>query len=248
MFKSERTANTLAKRAAALKARMSEDDRCALAADLGDIIDQDETQEQERLIALEIITKLLNDKIERVRAAMAQSIAESPHLPPATAAQIARDINSVALPVLELSPSLTDQVLEEIILSGTTEKIVAIAKRHSLSHRLTQQIVASGRTPAVKALLDNTHISLEDQTLTTIIRVYSDDQKIEHSLLNRGELPDTVVNTLYTLTEAHVTTFIKRYFNLPERVIAVQKGRNLLKEVPNEPAPNAWWDTKKGVV
>ena len=101
---------------------------------------------------------------------------------------------------------------------------------------------------AVVELLRNQGADISNQTLTTIIRVYGDDRHIEKAVLDRGQLPDEVVNALCELVEIHVVTFVQRYFNLPEHIINVQKGRNLLKNVKEKRHSSDWWDTKKGAV
>jgi len=246
MFKSSQSSEKLVKRAAALKARMSPKERCALAVDIGQFLDDQNNQDQEREIALAIVEKLVSDETERVRVAISQAIAHNAQIPRALAEQLARDINDVAIPVLELSPTLTERFLEEIILSGSTEKIVAISRRKDLSSRLAHQIVSSGRTKAVRSLLDNLDVSLDNQTLITVVRVYGDDPKTEEALFNRDDLPTDVINALYTFTEAHVATFLRRYFNLSDSLLALPGSDESAKKSSLETRP--WWDTKKGAV
>jgi uncharacterized protein (DUF2336 family) len=248
MFKSANVAQNLAKRAQSLRERMNEKHRIALAQDIGDTLNQEELNINERSLALEIVAKLVEDEIEEVRAAIAQSVAGSPHLPSNIAKKMARDINLVAIPVLKLSPVLEEKFLEEIIARRETEKVRAVAARDQLTQNLSRRIVASGKKGAVVELLRNQGADISNQTLTTIIRVYGDDRHIEKAVLDRGQLPDEVVNALCELVETHVVTFVQRYFNLPEHIINVQKGRNLLKNVKEKRHSSDWWDTKKGAV
>ncbi|MDV7339837.1 DUF2336 domain-containing protein [Terasakiella sp. A23] len=251
MFSTTPTTQTLSKRAAALRERMNEQHRVDLARDMGTALNEPDLSATERTIAQEIVAKLVEDEITNVRAAIAEAVAGSPHLPGTIASKLAHDISEVAIPVLSLSPVLEDRVLEDIIDSGATDKIRAIAGREIVSPNICRRIVASGKKGAVIRLLENPGASLTNQTMITIVRVYGDDQNVEKAVLDRGELPDEVVSALCELVEAHVVAFVQRYFNLPEHVVNVQKGRNLLKGIKTKRRAidnKNWWDTKKGVI
>jgi len=251
MFRTSPTTQTLSKRAAALRARMNEKHRIDLARDMGTALNEPNLSETERAIAQEIVAKLVEDEITSVRAAIAEAVAGSPHLPGTIAKKLAQDIAEVAIPILSLSPVLKEKVLEDIIESGAADKIRAIAGREIVSPNICRRIVASGKKGAVIRLLENPGASLTNQTMVTIVRVYGDDQNVEKAVLDRGELPDEVVNALCELVEAHVVAFVQRYFNLPEHVVNVQKGRNLLKGIKTKRRASdddTWWDTKKGAV
>ena len=84
--------------------------------------------------------------------------------------------------------------------------------------------------------------------MITIVRVYGDDKRVEEAVFDRGELPDEVIDALCELVEAHVITFVQRYFNLPEHIVDIQKGRNMLKGMKEKRRSSDWWDQKEGVV
>lgn len=252
-FKATSYTKALADRAKSLKSRMDAHERTQLARDMGCALDQPDLKETERALAEEIIQKLVDDEIILVRSAIAQAVAGSPHLPAKIAQQLADDIEEVALPVLELSPVLEDRFLETIIKSGATNKMKAISSREIVSANICQRIVESGQKGPVIRLLQNPGANISNNTMITTVRVYGDNPNIEKAVFDRGELPDEVVNALCELVEAHVVSFVKRYFNLPEHVVDVQKGRNMLKGMKNkrresDKKPSTdWWDSKSGV-
>ncbi|WP_417795670.1 DUF2336 domain-containing protein [Terasakiella pusilla] len=242
---------TLTKCASALRERKNIKNRVTLATEIGSTLDATGLSSNERLIAQQIVAKLIEDEIEEVRRAIALSVAHSPHLPAELAEKLAQDIADISIPVLKLSPALEDLFLEEIIDSGAIDRMKAIACRQNLSKNLCRRIVAMGKKGPVLTLLENPSAQITNHTLTTIIRVYGDDGQIEQAVLDRGELPDDVINELCELTETHVSSFIERYFKLPKPVVDVQKGRNLLKTVKTNQItndPSDWWDTKTGAV
>jgi len=238
----------LAKRASALRQRMDASERSALAQDIGVVYNQSELSISERSLAEIIIKKLVEDKIIAVRVAIAEAVSGSPHLPGTIARKLAQDIAEVAIPVLELSPTMEEHFLEEIINKGIPEKVRAIAGRECVSSNLCRRIVASGQKPAVERLLNNPGAEITDYTLVTIVRIYGEDQKIEQAVLNRSDLPESVLDSLRLLTEAHVKAFIQRYFNLPEHIVDVKRGKDLLDRNTSERRTSNWWDSKSGAV
>ena len=72
MFKSSQSGK--ARETSCHKARMSPKERCALAVDIGQFLDGQNSQDQEREIALAIVEKLVSDETERVRVAISQAL------------------------------------------------------------------------------------------------------------------------------------------------------------------------------
>ncbi|WP_167730624.1 DUF2336 domain-containing protein [Terasakiella sp. SH-1] len=246
MFNTEKPAQTLARRASALRHRMDTEQKSALGREMAQTLDQPDLSQTQRTLAEEIIAKLVDDEIVAVRAAIAEAVAGSPYLPGKIAKKLAEDIADVSLPILELSPVLEEKILEDIINSGITEKIYAIAGRENISTHICNLIVASGRKNAVVRLLKNPSAHINDHTMINIVRVYGDDQKVEQAIFDRGALNEDILNTLRDLSEAHVIAFIKRYFNLPEHMVDVERGRQLLER--EERRTSGWWDQKQGVI
>jgi len=248
MFGSTNTARTLSKRAKALRERMNANQRCKLAQEIGVAYEKEGMSDTERTLAEEIIVRLVEDEIVKVRSAISEAVAGSPHLPGRIARKLAQDIAEVSVPVLELSPNLEERFLEDIVKSGITEKISAVANRKEVSANLSRHIVASGRKGAVVRLLKNRGAEITDHTMVTIVRVYCDDARVEKAVFDRDTLSDDVIETLRELTEAHVTAFIQRYFNLPEHMVDVDRGRKLMEREEDDRRSSNWWDNKQGAV
>jgi len=232
-------------RVQALQSSMDAGQRCLLANEIAQVIDYKKLNDRERSLAEEIINNLIEDEVESVRAAIAVAVRTSPYLPTALAQKLARDIAEISLPVLELSPVLEDRFLSEIIRTGIVEKMSAIAQRKNVSSKICRQIVSLGRKEPILTLLKNNGAEISDHTMVTIIRVYGDDETVEQAIFDRGDLSDDVLATLRELSEAHVSDFIRKYFQIPGHVIDVERGRNLLDGVNRRPV---WWHSKQGPI
>ena len=64
--------------------------------------------DRERQIAMDIVRAMVKDAEVRVREALSQKLKSSDELPHDVALTLARDVESVALPMLEFSTVLTD--------------------------------------------------------------------------------------------------------------------------------------------
>ncbi|GEM_PF-783347 len=199
--------------------------RAEIAQSVGTILDED-LSVQERMIALEIIEALAADKVDEVRGAVAHKVADSPFLPLATARKLATDIEDVALPVLELSPVLTDDILIEVVESGLPEKVGAIAKRSKVAAQVSEAIVATGQSAPIAQLIRNNGAEIGETTFVRALENHGKTPEVGKAIIARGEVPEKVAKAIGKLVEAHVVAYVQRHFNLPEEVVRPQKVEN----------------------
>src|SRR5437899_6327550 len=131
------------------------DERALVAHRLCRHIDRAEMTDEERDEAHEILRVMAADAAELVRRALAVTLKSSPLVPRDVANSLARDVESIALPMLNFSPSFTDEDLAEIVRLGGPVRQVAIAKRPALSARVTGAIVDHGVEKAVESACSN---------------------------------------------------------------------------------------------
>jgi len=87
------------------------ENRAAAAAKVATTFGDAQLTEGERKIAEDIFRVMLKDASVRVRHALAESLKENPDVPHDVATSLAKDVDEVALPVVEFSSVLTDQDL-----------------------------------------------------------------------------------------------------------------------------------------
>src|SRR5262249_17696469 len=87
----------------------------------------------ERAIAEQIFRLMIRDAEVRVRTALSQRLKTSAELPHDVALALARDVEAVAIPMLESSAVLTDDDLVQIIGVQTFAAKAAIARRTTVS-------------------------------------------------------------------------------------------------------------------
>src|SRR5262245_48337306 len=133
----------------------SADERALVAHRVCRHIDRRELTDEERAEAHSILRIMAQDAAELVRRALAVTLKASPLVPRDVANKLARDVESVALPILNFSPAFTDDDLTEIVRLGGPVRQVAIAKRPIVSPKVTQVIVEEGVEKAVEAVCSN---------------------------------------------------------------------------------------------
>src|SRR5690606_18433313 len=117
-----------------------EEDRAHAAHKICRCIEEAELSLEERKYAEEIIAVMAQDAAVLVRRALAVALKNSPKLPHEVANKLARDVDSIALPVILNSPMLTDADLVEIVRASPPIKQVAVASRETLSPVVTGAI------------------------------------------------------------------------------------------------------------
>ncbi len=234
----------------ALTKESSPAERAGIARVLGDVLNAD-LSEDERGVAEAIVHILCDDVIESVRAALAQSVSSSLYLPRTLAQRLARDIEEVSIPVLELSSVLTDDDLKEVIGKGTPRQVEATARRPEISEAVSDAIVERGHVPAISTLVGNQGAALGADTWVKAIERYGEDRELIQAAIDRGRIPEQVATKLLAVATAHVSAFVVRYLNVPpttipatgELNIEVDTENLLARVVPDDVEPNRYAQT-----
>lgn len=148
--------------------------------------------EAERRIAEDIFRALVKDTEVLVREALAAHLKSTPELPHDVALALARDVDSVALPVLKFSEVLTDDDLIEIVRGQEPAKQVAIAQRSGVSEAVSDALVNTGNEAAVAHLVGNEGAALSEDALDRVIEVYHESASVADSLARRPNLPPAI--------------------------------------------------------
>ena len=151
---------------------------------------------EEREQAYEILRIMAADAAELVRRALAVTLKSSPMVPHDVAIRLAKDVDSVSLPILNFSPVFTDQDLCEIVRVGGPIRQVAIASRPMLSERVTTTIVEHGVEKAVQTACANDNASFAEKTLQTVVERFARSEAVLSAVAYRQTLPLAVTEKL----------------------------------------------------
>ena len=146
----------------------------------------------ERQIAEDIFRKLVKDVEVRVREALATHLKNFSGLPHDVAVALAKDVDSVSLPMIKFSDVLTDEDLIGIARESGETKQVAIAQRPNVSSRVADALIDSGNENVVARLVANEGVRLTEQAFGRIMDEYQESQAVSDSLSRRQSMPASV--------------------------------------------------------
>ena len=175
------------------------DERAVAAHKICRRIDRGEMTDEERKQAQEILRVMAADAAELVRRAVAVTLRSSPMVPRDVAMRLAKDVESVSLPILSFSPVFTDDDLCEIVRIGGPLRQVAIASRPMVSERVTTTIVEHGVETAVETACANDNASFAEQTLQAVIDRFAKSEAVLAAVAYRSALPLSVAEKLINM-------------------------------------------------
>lgn len=174
--------------------------------------------DSDRVHADEIIRILADDTADLVRRTLAVALRNSPRLPREVALKLAQDIETVALPVLQYSPSFTDEDLVELVLAVTASKQSAIAARERVNTELCEIITEHGAQEAVVTLARNKGASWTNAAYDHSINRFGSDEDLTSAIVNREHIPVHIAEKLVSLVSGQVFDLLVNRHELPAQV------------------------------
>ncbi|GAB5453939.1 MAG: pole-localized protein SpbR [Henriciella sp.] len=196
----------------------SSEERATVAHRLCRRIATDVLTEDERLFAEEIIQVLAQDTAELVRRTLSVTLRNSPRLPHKVAAQLAQDVESVAIPVLENSPVFNDEELIELVLSVTAAKQAAIAGRAKVSSTLAEVICEHADEIAVETISGNAGAEMNDRAFEHSIERFPANENMHENFVMRDHIPVHIAEKMVSLVSGQVFDMLINRHELPAQM------------------------------
>ncbi|MFV1853018.1 MAG: DUF2336 domain-containing protein [Thalassospira sp.] len=177
--------------------------------------------DSERVLAEDIFRLMIRDAEVRVRKALAKNLAQTPLVPHDVAATLARDVDEVALPVLEFSEVLNDDDLVDIIgdNADSVEKQRAIASRAHVSEVVSATLVDIGHEDVMVDLMSNQGAEISEVTLQKVVSDFGDNERIQKPMIERNHLPITIAERLVTLVSDRMRSQLISRGHIPEGIV-----------------------------
>ncbi len=170
--------------------------------------------EAERAIAEDIFRAMVKDAAVRVREALSDSLKDNPSVPHDVAAALAKDVESVAMPMIESSSVLTDEDLVEIVKTRSADHQKAVAGRSIVSERVADALVDTDDEDVVAALVGNTGASLNEGTFDRVLDKFGTSQKVNAPMAQRQDLPVGVSERLVTMVSEQLRDHIMTHHEI----------------------------------
>lgn len=193
--------------------------RAEIAGKLAQEIDSPKLTENEFVLAQEIMRLMAKDVETVVRQALAQSLRHAVKLPHDIALQLAKDVEQVAMPILENSGVLTDADLIAIIKEdGSDRKHQAIAGRPNVSVNVSDALIASASEQAVAVLMGNVTAQISESSLDKAVDRFRGSDCVKEAMVKRATLPVTVAERLATIVTDKLRDYLVSHHDLSASV------------------------------
>lgn len=194
--------------------------RAETAGKLARQFDGRNLSDTERRIAEDIFRLMVKDAEVRVREALSENLKGNPMVPHDVAVALARDVGSVALPVLEFSEVLTPSDLIDIVHAKDPERQKAVARRRIVESEVADALVEDGGVDVAATLAANPGADLPETTMLKLVEKFGDDERVQSPLVNRPYLPVTVSERLVHRVSEALRDHLLRNHELPSDLAA----------------------------
>jgi uncharacterized protein (DUF2336 family) len=196
----------------------TEEDRAHAAHKICRCIEEVELSAEERAHAESIIAIMAQDAAVLVRRALSVALKSSPKLPREIANRLARDVDSIALPVILNSPALTDSDLVEIVRACPPARQIAVASREHLSVAVTGALAHFAVPEAVERALANDNALFDEDGLETTLDRFAGVSSITATMIHRNVLPISVTEKLVTMVTGELFDHLVNNHELPPQL------------------------------
>lgn len=143
-----------------------------------------------RQMTYDALALLARDQITRVRQILAEALKDVAQAPPELIRRLAHDSElSVASPILQFSPVLTDEDLLEIIQSAPVAgALSAISRRTTVAGEVADAIAKSDDIDAIAVLLANPSAQVREETLDLLLERAPDCESWHGPMVRRPHL------------------------------------------------------------
>ncbi len=170
--------------------------------------------DSERAIAEDIFRVMLSDAAVRVREALSDSLKDNPMVPHDVAATLAKDVESVAMPVIECSTVLNDEDLVEIVKTRSSDVQKAVAGRKTVSARVADALVDSDDEAVVAALVSNSGAAMNEGTHERVLDNFGEAEAVKNPMALRSDLPVAVSERLVTMVSEQLRDHIMTHHEI----------------------------------
>lgn len=174
----------------------------------------------------QVLILLARDQLPRVRRALSEALKSVPNAPHDVVFTLATDTEAtVATPVLEFSPVLTDEDLQSVIqASPLTAQLVAISRRLNVGEEVSNAIVGTGNVDAITSLLQNRSAQIREETLDAIIDAAPRQVWWHEPLVHRPNLNAKAALRIAEFVAASLVQELARRSDLdPDTILSLDK-------------------------
>ena len=182
-----------------LAADKSAENREATAEKLAGQLAQGGLSGDERRLLEDIVKLMVKDVEVRVRQTLSRNLQDFKDLPHDIAMDLAKDVESVSAPLLEVSAVFSDEDLIELVQLGDPSKQTAIAKRENIGEGVSDALIDHGNEHVVSTLMSNETAKIAESSFNKALDKYGDSDLVKEAMTYRSNVPLVVSERLVTM-------------------------------------------------
>ena len=191
--------------------------RVAVLERVSNHYNNDTFNDRERDVAEQIFRLLMKDAVIAVRETLSDRIQHNTTIPRDIVLHIAKDIESVALPVIAHSPVFSDADLVALVeASKELSKLLTISRRDHISPRVSDALVETNNPQVVSSLLTNETAAINQRAFEKIVDEFRGEQSVMQTMLDRRQLPLGVVERLVNEASGAIAAQLKEKYQLTD--------------------------------
>ncbi|WP_439815876.1 DUF2336 domain-containing protein [Zavarzinia sp. CC-PAN008] len=175
---------------------------------------------REKSLAEDIFRTLARDVSVSVRSALSDSLKDSVALPHDIALSLARDVDEVALPIIESSSVLSDEDLLEIVATNKQERQIAVARRQVVSAVVADALADTHNEEVVATLVANEGADLRPETMSKVLDEFGSSPRVNEPMARRQVLPLVIAERLVGLVSERLREHLVTHHELSPDVAA----------------------------
>ena len=141
-------------------------------------------------------------------------------LPHDIALALARDIDEVALPMLEFSKILSDMDLLDIIYDANVQKLLAITRRKNISTNVAKSLVNRKFEVVTNSLLRNQDFIQNPKSFSDLIDATAESKELLTAIVKSSAIPAAITEKLLNEVAGQMFALMKTKYNiLPSRFV-----------------------------
>lgn len=201
-----------------LLADPSEQSRAATAVKVAEGLESQSLTAEERALADEILRAFAQDAAVAVRQAVVDSMKLSRQLPRDIAEMFAKDVESLALPLLQSSPMLSDPFLIAMVRQSGGAQQEAIAGRSQISDSIVTNLVEFGGEKTLSKLVANPGAEIAEHNMAFMLERFPASDAITGSLAARAAVPARIMEYLMVAASDAIKAQLKSRPNYQKQI------------------------------
>lgn len=172
---------------------------------------------KENMMAEQIFRLLLRDTELKVRATLAEHLKTSAIIPRDIILTMVRDVEEVAVPLLQHSEVLNDEDLLDIVHSTRElSRFLAISNRAQVSGIVADGLLQRGNGDVAAALVENKGAQISEGGFKRIIETYGADETLMQAVSKRPHLPLSAAERLINVVSESLAETLKKKYRLTD--------------------------------